>query len=53
VIELDCITCKQAIPNVRDGLLAFLKKFPDWTDKQVAATFEVDMDTVRRVRAHV
>ena len=39
--------------GLEKALLAFLKKFPDWTDEQLASTFEVDLETVQRVRAQI
>jgi len=39
--------------GLEKALLTFLKKFPDWTDEQVAATFEVELDTVQRVREQI
>ncbi len=39
--------------GLEKALIAFLKKFPDWTDEQLASTFEVDLETVQRVRAQI
>jgi Flagellar biosynthesis/type III secretory pathway protein len=45
---------KQGVQQgLQQTLLTFLKKFPDWTDEQVASTFEVSLDFVRQVREKI
>lgn len=39
--------------GLEQTLLTFLKKFPDWPDEQVASTFEVSLETVRRLREKI
>ncbi|MDW8230772.1 MAG: hypothetical protein RMJ33_13130, partial [Saprospiraceae bacterium] len=36
--------------GVEKVLLAFLRKNPGWSDEEVAATFDVSIEVVRRVR---
>jgi hypothetical protein len=34
-------------------MLTLMKKIPDWTDEQVAATFEVSLEAVRHLRGRL
>jgi Putative transposase, YhgA-like len=39
--------------GIEKTVLAFLKKKPDWTDQQVAQTFDVSEDMVKKLRASI
>jgi hypothetical protein len=50
VSTYDRIFGKGRQEGLENAMLTLMKKFPDWSDEQVAATFEVSLETVRRVR---